>query len=192
MSRLFNIYCDESCHLENDPVNNTSMVIGGLWCPEEKRKAFCDRIREIKTEHGISPTSEIKWHKVSPAKLQYYLDLVNYFFDNSDLHFRALVVPDKRALRHADFNQTHDEFYYKMYFDMLKTIFEPDCSYNIYIDIKDTQGQRKVEKLHDVLCNSKYDFKREVIRRIQQIRSHEVELLGMPDLPIGSMSYRQR
>ena len=36
---------------------------------------------------------------------------------------------------------------------MLKTLFEPDCEYNIYIDIKDTRGQRKVEKLHEVLCN---------------------------------------
>ena len=36
-----------------------------------------------------------------------------------------LVVPDKSELAHEQYNQTHDEFYYKMYFDMLKVIFEP-------------------------------------------------------------------
>ena len=35
---------------------------------------------------------------------------------------------------------------------MLKTIFSPKYAYNIYIDIKDTIGEKKVEKLHDVLC----------------------------------------
>jgi hypothetical protein len=32
-----------------------------------------------------------------------YPDLVDYFFDDDNLHFRALVVPDKSRLRHAVF-----------------------------------------------------------------------------------------
>jgi hypothetical protein len=60
--------------------------------------------------------------KVSPAKTQFYLDLMDYFFDDDDLHFRALVVPNKSKLRHSEFRQSHDDWYYKMYFDMLKVI----------------------------------------------------------------------
>ena len=192
MGELFNIYCDESCHLEHDPVNVTAMVIGGIFCLDAKKKDANDRIREIKKQYGIARDAEIKWNKVSPGKLDYYLELVEYFFSNSDLHFRAIVIPDKRELCHDNFNQTHDEFYYKAYFNMLKTILEPNKEYAIYIDIKDTRSQQKVCKLHDVLCNNCYDFNRNIIKKVQQIRSNEVELMGLADLLIGAMSYLHR
>lgn len=190
MKELFNIYCDESCHLEHD--GQKAMAIGGVWCPEESKDEIFRRIREIKVEHGLSRWMEIKWNKVSNGQLDFYMDIVNYFFDNSDLHFRVLVVPDKQMLRHGEFNQTHDTFYYKMYFDMLKTLFEPGYGYNIYVDIKDTRGQKKVEKLHEILCNNHYDFNREMIRRVQQVRSEEVELVAMADLLTGAVSYLHR
>lgn len=190
MKELFNIYCDESCHLEHD--GQKAMAIGGVWCPEERKDEIFRRIREIKVEHGLSRWMEIKWNKVSNGQLDFYMDVVNYFFDNSDLHFRVLVVPDKQMLRHGEFNQTHDTFYYKMYFDMLKTLFEPGYGYNIYVDIKDTRGQKKVEKLHEILCNNHYDFNREMIRRVQQVRSEEVELVAVADLLTGAVSYLHR
>jgi hypothetical protein len=34
MSDYINIYCDESCHLENDGIN--VMGLGGLWCNKDK------------------------------------------------------------------------------------------------------------------------------------------------------------
>lgn len=187
MSELYNIYCDESCHLEND--KKKSMSLGAIWCPFEKKDQIFERLREIKIEHGLSPTFELKWNKVSMAKIDYYRDVMNYFFDNSDLHFRVLVVPDKSELNHEKYDQTHDQFYYKMYFDMLKTIFAPNSFYNIYIDIKDTIGAKKVEKLHEVLCNNHYDFSRDVIRRVQQVRSEEVELIALADFFTGAISY---
>lgn len=75
---------------------------------------------------------------------------------------------------------------------MLSRIFAPGNEYAIYIDIKDTKSQTKVEKLHDVLCNSRYDFNRQMIHRVQQIRSHEVEIMGLTDLLIGALSYLHR
>lgn len=189
---IYNIYCDESCHLENGRDRDFAMAIGGIWCPTEDKQNIFRRIREIKKNHGISENAEIKWNKVSPGQLPYYIDLVDYFFDNSDLHFRVFVIPDKRKLHHEEFHQTHDDFYYKAYFSMLKTIFEPDCHYNIYLDLKDTRGQEKIDKLHKYLCNSHYDFNRELIEKVQQVRSHEVELMGLTDLLIGAMTYVHR
>ncbi len=186
----YNIYCDESCHLEND--KEKAMTIGGVWCPENKKDEIFKRIREIKQKHGLSSQFEIKWNKVSLGQLSFYMDIVNYFFDNSDLHFRVIVVPNKQELDHERFHQSHDDFYYKLYFDMLKTIFDPDCRYNIYLDIKDTRSQKKVDKLHEVLCNNHYDFKRELIKKVQQVRSHEVELIALADLLIGAISYLHR
>jgi hypothetical protein len=190
MSQVFNVYCDESCHLEND--RQKAMVLGAVWCPLEKTREIAVRIREIKAKHGLSPQFEMKWVKASPAKVQFYLDVMDYFFDDDDLHFRALIVPDKSQLRHEDFQQTHDEWYYKMYFDMLKVILYPDARYRIYLDYKDTQGATKVAKLHEVLCNNIYDFSRRIIERVQLVRSHEVEILQLADLLIGTVSYVNR
>lgn len=74
MADLFNIYCDESGHLEHDhlPV----MVLGAVWCPQSVTREVAERIREIKTRHGLDRRFEVKWTKVSPAKAQLYLDLV--------------------------------------------------------------------------------------------------------------------
>ncbi len=190
MSDIFNIYCDESCHLEND--HQQVMVLGSIWCPLEKTKEISVRIREIKQRHGLSSSFEIKWQKVSPAKQSFYIDLVDYFFDDDDLHFRALIVPDKSRLRHQDFSQDHDAWYYKMYFDMLKVLLIPRAEYRIYLDIKDTRGADKIRELHDVLCNNMYDFERKIIKRVQTLRSHEVEQLQLADLLIGIIGYANR
>jgi hypothetical protein len=190
MFQTFNVYCDESCHLEND--RQKAMVLGAVWCPLERTREIAVRLREIKAKHGLSPQFEIKWVKVSPARLPFYLDVMDYFFDDDDLNFRALIVPDKSRLCHDDHNQTHDDWYYKMYFDMLKIILHPYARYRIYLDYKDTRGAAKVAKLHDVLCNNMYDFNRQIIERVQLIRSHEAEPLQLSDLLIGTVSYANR
>ena len=190
MRPTYNVYCDESCHLERD--RQPVMVLGAVWCPLEKSRETSVRIREIKTSHGLSPAFESKWTKVSPAKQAFYLDLLDYFFDDDDLHFRALVVQDKSRLQHYLYGQTHDTWYYKMYFDMLKAVLDPEACYRIYLDIKDTRSAAKITKLHDVLCNSMYDFGSQVIERLQTVRSHEAEILQLTDLLIGAVSYVNR
>lgn len=191
MSETYNIYCDESCHLEND--RQRAMVLGAVWCPLDKTREIAVRLREIKQKHGLSPHFEVKWTKVSPAGKALYLDLVDYFFDDDDLRFRALIVPDKSQLRHDAFpGQNHDLWYYKMYFDMLKVIFRPDARYRIYLDIKDTRGASKAARLHEVLCNDRYDFSRQVIERLQLVHSHEIEQLQLADLLIGAVAYLNR
>ncbi|MDR2651024.1 MAG: DUF3800 domain-containing protein [Prevotellaceae bacterium] len=186
----YNVYCDESCHLEKDNIN--VMALGAIWCLKEKKHEIFKRIKEIKSLHNISPNFEIKWNKVSPAKKDFYLNLIDYFFDDDDIYFRALIIPDKTKLNHIFFQQTHDDFYYKMYFNLLKVILTPTNSYNIFIDIKDTKSQEKVEKLKTVLQNSHYDFDKTIIKNLQQIRSNEVELLPLADLLIGAITYHHR
>ena len=190
MGQIINVYCDESCHQEHD--HHGAMVLGAVWCAKDQVPGVSARIREIKERHGLGRHFEIKWTKVSPGKGRLYLDVLDYFFDDDDLHFRALIVPDKSKLDHEERGQTHDEWYYKMYFDMLKVIIDPACRYRIYLDIKDTRGRAKVAKLHNVLANAHYDFSRQIIERIQTVRSHEVELIQLADLLIGAVSYINR
>lgn len=186
----FNIYCDESCHLEHDGQN--SMVLGAIWCPEEKVNQISKRINQIKEKYELTKYYEIKWTKISPSKYEFYEELLYYFFDNKDLHFRGLVVPDKTVLDHEKFNQTHEMWYYKMYFDLLKIILSPEDNYYIYIDIKDTKSALKVEKLREVLSNNLYDFSRSIIKRIQVVRSNEVKIMQITDFLTGAISYFYR
>jgi hypothetical protein len=189
LSEHYNVYCDESCHLEND--RQPVMVLGAVWCPTEKAHEIMIRLREIKQKHNMKPKFEVKWSKVSASKKALYLDFIDYFFDNNDLHFRALIA-EKTDLQHAAFGQSHDEWYYKMYFNMLKVLISPKCHYRLYLDIKDTRGGTKVSMLHEILSNNVYDFSRSIIEQVQIIRSHETEILQLADLLIGAISYVNR
>lgn len=186
----YNIYCDESCHLEND--KQKAMVLGSIWCPKEKAHEIAVTIRKMKKRHGLSSHFEIKWTKVSYEKKEFYFELLEYFFTESDLHFRAVVVPDKSILNHEKYKQNHDTWYYKMYFDMLKWIFSPKDEYYLYLDIKDTCSSEKIQKLHEVICSSLYDFNRDIVKRIQTVRSNEVEQIQLADLLIGVIGYENR
>lgn len=186
----YNVYCDESCHLPND--NSDVMVLGGVWIPKSKRKEICKKIRQIKSEHGIPMNYELKWTNISKYKKSVYFDLINYFFDHEDMHFRCIVIQGKSQLDFHQYSGDYDDWYYKMYFQMLSQIFASEHQYNIYIDIKDTISSEKIMKLHDVCANSIYDFPHNIIKKIQPIRSDEVEIMQLTDILIGAMSYHHR
>ena len=188
--REYNIYCDESCHLHRN--DEKVMVLGALMCSKNRRYKISQRIREIKMAHGFNPAFEIKMNKVSPGKSRFYLDVLDYFFDTDDLHFRAVVIPDKTILRHEDFRQTHDGFYYKMMFNLVKILLSPQNTYHIYLDRKDSHSGEKARELHRVLCNSRYDFQHNIIRKVQPVHSHESELLQLCDLLTGIIAYANR
>lgn len=178
MYKTFNIYCDESCHLEND--HKKYMFIGSINCAYPQVRRHTERIKELKDKHKFN--AEIKWSHVSMSKIQFYLDLVDYFFD-TDLKFRAIGI-DKSQIRCDDFNSNFDDFYYKMYYQLLNYKVDTTNHYNVYLDIKDTLSAIKVRKLKNIL-NVKYG----VFRNIQNIRSEESVLMQLADFLMGAISY---
>ncbi len=90
--------------------------LGGVSCETHVVRELSERIRALKAEYGLKPAFGAKWTKVSPARVDFYLELVDLFVTDDRLRFRGLVVPDKGLLNHAAFDQTHDDWYYKMYF----------------------------------------------------------------------------
>ncbi len=189
MPEIYNIYCDESCHLEND--NQPVMLIGAVWCLKAEVQRISDEIRKLKEIHNAS--GELKWSKVCPSKLDFYLELVDYFFGESTLNFRCLIVRDKSNLDHDYFNMgDHDSFYYKMYYQMLLPILKESNQYNIFLDIKDSRSATKVNFLREVLCNTFRDYDKKLIPLIQNVRSHEVHLIQLADFFIGAVGYRYR
>ena len=190
MSNLINVYCDESGHLEKS--EESVMVLGAVWCPQNKAREIAKDLRQLKINNGLSSSWESKWTKVSPRKQEYYLEVIDYFFKSRELQFRGIVVPDKSVLNHDDFGQTHDDWYYKMYFTLLTRVIDPEKRFRVYLDVKDTRSSEKTEKLHEVLSNAKYDFDRHIVERIQVVRSHEVEQIQLADLLIGAIAYANR
>ncbi|MDR6938682.1 DUF3800 domain-containing protein [Arcanobacterium hippocoleae] len=188
MSAL-SIYCDESTHLPHDA--QPFMVLGAVVCPTAKSRDVAVRLREIRDKHQIPTSFEIKWTKVSPAKLDFYLDIIDYFFDDDDLNFRAVVAP-KKGLDHERFQQTHDDWYYKMMFYLIRNVIPAQDEAYVYFDKKDTNGHQKIIRLRDVIANAEYDFNRGNIRRLQIVESHHVGLLQLADLLIGAVNYANR
>lgn len=190
MVKIKLIYCDESCHLEHD--KSDIMVLGGISCSDNEKQQIFEDIRRIKIKHNLSSWFEVKWTKVSNSKLCFYKELIDYFFENN-LSFRGVIAKGKKSLNHEKYNDgSYNNWYYKMYYLLLDYMIEPNEEYRIFIDIKDTKGGPKIRKLHEVLCNNKYDFKQEVIRDVKQINSKESEVLQITDLFIGALSYKHR
>lgn len=82
---------------------------------------------------------------------------------------------------------TFDDFYYKMYWQLINHKISMENNYNIYLDIKDTLSAGKVKKLKQIL---QIDFSS--IRTLQNIRSEESLLMQLTDLLMGAISYHLR
>ncbi len=97
MSNVINIYCDESCHLEND--HQPVMLLGAIWCPQDEVERLSKEVQDMKTRHKAA--GELKWTKASNARLDFYLELVDWFLAEVPVHFRGLVVLHKGRLNHV-------------------------------------------------------------------------------------------
>jgi len=172
------MYCDESCHLENDRL--PFMFLGKVSSAYNQVRFHTENIKKIKKKHHFY--AEIKWTSVSKSKLRFYEELVDYFF-NTDLQFRAIGV-EKTQINNEAFKQSYDDFYYKMYYYLLNHNLNSLYKYNVYLDIKDTLSALKVSKLKEIL-NIKFG----VFRNVQNIRSHESLLLQLTDLIMGAIAY---
>lgn len=181
MTKTYNFYCDESTHIEHD--GQPYMLLAYISTPYNQLSRHNGAIRDFKIKHHYR--GEMKWGSVSKSQYPFYNDIIEYFF-MTDLQFRAIII-DKSQLKHSDFEQTHDDFYDKMYFQLLSKKIFPDCFYNIYIDIKDTHSYKKARSLKTYL---ERDYQN--IRNLQAIQSYESELMQMADVLMGAINYKLR
>lgn len=174
MKKTFNIYCDESCHIEND--HKDYMLLGSVSSAYNQVKRHTERIKNLKQKHDFF--GEIKWSNISSSQQQFYKELLEYFFD-TDLRYRAVIVRKNQIN-----TDNYDTFYYKMYYYLLNHNKNSNYSYNIYLDIKDTLSAFKVRKLKEIL-NTQYG----IFRNVQNIRSYESIILQITDFITGAVSY---
>jgi len=176
--KTFNLYSDESTHLANDGL--PYMLVSYIGSAYNQVKIHSQYIRQIKRKHFFK--GELKWTGVSGSMYPFYSEILNYFFA-TDLQFRAVIV-EKSQIDCEKYGYTYNDFYFRMYYQLFYHKLDEKNKYNIYIDIKDTVGGRKINKLYEIL-NSKSTC----IKNMQFIRSHESELLQLADLLMGAINY---
>lgn len=183
---IYKIFCDESCHLEHDHAD--IMVLGALFCSAEKAIELSKKIKSLKAKHHYRP--ELKWAKLNKHEWLLYKDLIDLMINDIDVYFKATVVANKHALDHQTYNQnSHNDFYYKMFYYTLRDFLEVGNTYRIYLDFMDTHGSYKSKKLSEVLQNGTYwQLKTE----FTIIRSHESVIMQLCDLMIGAIGYKNR
>lgn len=182
-----NVYADESSHMDDGTV---FMVLGSIWMDSGLTSDFTSKVKDIKNRHNISKFREIKWTKVSQAKIDYYKELIDLFASYSGVNYRA-VVADKTKLDHERFGHTSDDFYYIMQYYLIRNIAEK-CfgSMKIYLDYKDTWSGVRCHKLADYLNNTKKVISQGVVA--QPVRSHESSALQLADLISGAIMYANK
>jgi len=180
MAKTFNIYCDESTHLQND--GKRYMIIAYVSCAYPQIKQHKEHIKLLRAKHKFK--GEIKWSNVSKSQYPFYADVIDYFFA-TDLRFRAVII-DKGMIDESRDEYTYNDFYFRMYYQLLFHKMKPDFTYNLYLDIKDTNSQGKLVKLRDILNHSSN------IRNIQFIKSYESYLMQIADLMMGAINYHIR
>jgi len=187
---MYNLYIDESCHLEHD--RKPVMCIGYIKIEKDDYPKFKEDLKAIKLKHN-NPV-EIKWNTVSNSRILLYKELIDYFFDNVML-FRCILVKYKQKLDHEAFNDgSHDNFYYKLIYYLLKCAINPPANhYRIYLDIKDTRGKDKLNTIKHHLDNFYvHEEEGSPFKHFQHIRSHENEMLQLTDLFIGAITYKSQ
>lgn len=185
-----NVYCDESCHLLHD--NSNIMLMGAISCDKNMAKILNRKIKEIKEKHNVYKYAEIKWVKVSKSKVDMYKELIDLFFQFDYVYFRAVIVDQKKELIFEPGKPSFEDLYYRIYYLLLKEIIDINYQYSIYVDIKDTKGSEKINKLQKVLNRTLYDFVDRTVSKIQLTRSDQVDIMGLNDLLIGAVSYKNR
>jgi len=162
------------------------MVIGSVWLHRRDREVFKGEIHHLRDQHKIG--GEFKWQKVTPSRLAFYTQLVEWFHAKSDrLRFRCIAV-DRH---HVDLKLYHEDDqelgFYKFYYQLLHHWILDFNEYAIFVDFKSNRRRDRLAVLKRCLDLSNLSSR---VSRVQAIRSHESVLVQLADVLIGMAAYR--
>ncbi len=182
--KTYNIYCDESA------INNPDlryMWIGGLVIERKHKKDLVRKIKTLKNTHNYN--LEIKWNKVSPVTLPFYLDLVDLFLNNEIRYWSILV--DKTEVNHEKYHKSsHEVAFWKFYYQLFKKRLQDDNEYYIYLDKRNTEYKDGVDGIKEFLAyESQMREKPFQIHWLWFFSSHEQILIQLSDLIIGAITH---
>lgn len=183
----FEVYCDEAMPdlFTSGAGKVRYLMIGSLWLPAENRSKLKQQITALREKHSV--WGEIKWTKVSPSKLDFYIDLIDLFIEyNLDLRFRCIAV-DSHVVDLARHDHDGELGFYKFYYQVLHHWINEYNSYAIYSDTKTNRYPLRLKELKSCLANANPDS---VIKDIQALPSKQVVLIQLSDLLLGAANSR--
>lgn len=174
------MYCDESTHLIHD--GHPYMLLSYISIAYPQIRLAKEEMKAIKRKFNY--TEELKWTNVHSATYKVYAELVDWFFMN-DLEFRAVVV-DKSQIDEKRADYSFNDFYFRMYFQLLHTKVDFQNRYNVFLDIKDTCSGEKLEKMKKIMSYNSS------IGTLQFIPSRESVFIQLADVLMGAINYNLR
>jgi hypothetical protein len=179
----FDVYCDESHPdlLASAKPLVEYMVIGSLWLPRDFREVFKREIHNLRDRHHVG--GEFKWSKVSPAKVEFYTELVKWFVaKGTDLRFRAIAVDYRKVDLIRYHGEDQELGFYKFYYQMLHHWILDCNSYCIFCDYKTNSSPDRLKVLKR--CLERTNLSADIIE-VQAIRSRESVLIQLVDVLTG-------
>ncbi len=178
----FDVYCDESGPelLHSQKPKSRYMAIGSLWLPEFARLKGKSGLHELRHRHGIG--SEFKWRKVSPSKLAFYCDAVDWFIAQGlEVRFRAIVV-DRTKIDLVKFHDGDGELgFYKFYYQLLLHWTRECNEYHVFCDHKRDRLPDRLKTLGT--CLNRANLASTV--GVQAVRSEESVFIQLCDVLTG-------
>lgn len=179
----FEVYCDESRPdlLSSKHPQSSYMVIGSLWLPSEQRARMKADIHALRDKHHVG--GEFKWQKISPSKVDFYRDLVDWFVaQNDSLRFRCIAVEQEKVDLLRFHNADQELGFYKFYYQMLHHWILDFNQYHIFCDFKSNRVRNRLHELQRCLDYSNLSSD---IATVQAVRSRESVLLQTADVLTG-------
>jgi hypothetical protein len=188
---LYDLFCDESRQdllVKKTSVtpNNRYVCIGGIMLPNAQREKLKSDIKDLKEKHNLF--GELKWGNVSTNKVDFYLELVDLFFDtNNSIDFRTVVI-DAKNIDNDTFNDSNHELgYYKFYYQLIYHWINPNDGYYIFTDYKTNKNKTRLNSLKLVLNNAN---RSNCVELIQSINSKESLPLQLQNVLMGAVGYK--
>ncbi len=182
----FDVYCDESRPdlLSSKKPQSEFMVIGSLWLRTESRDQYKQAIHKLRDKHKVG--GEFKWKKVSHSRQGFYIDLIEWFFNQGgQLRFRCIAV-ERKKVKLRKFHDSDQELgFYKFYYQMLHHWIFDWNEYQIFCDYKLNRRADRLPVLQRCLNNSNLSS---TILNVQAVRSKESVLVQLADVLTGAVS----
>lgn len=189
---VYRIFSDESRQSKD-----RYMVLAGVIIPQHRIDEFNQTMSAYRKSTNMH--SELKWSKVSRAKLDNYKIFVDYFFalcDTDVLHFRSIIF-DNHQVDHKKYNDGNKEvgfykFYYQLYMLFAREYFNEKkaTSFVIHPDYRHSKYSLK-----DYLEILNSGFRKKVhpeisaFSAIEPLHSHNSEIIQVLDIILGAIGY---
>ncbi len=187
---LYDIYCDESRQdliVEKSSIkkNNRYICIGGIMIPNDAREHLKSEIKNLKKQHSVY--GELKWGNVSSNKIDFYLDLIDLFFNLDSINFRTVVI-DATEIDNDLFNSSdHELGYYKFYYQLLYHWINPYDKYYVFTDYKTNKDGTRLNLLKAILNKVWHS---PCIEIVQAIDSRQSLSLQLQNILMGAVGYK--